>query len=90
MSIFDILSQVTSPFTNEEIISLSKKFIECNCDMNEFYRSINIDTERVGNPYLEELYSKLLSTSTREDRVVDRKCILEYRKLQRRYFKCAI
>lgn len=81
MSIFDILSQVTSPFTDEEIISLTKKFIECNCDMNEFYKSININTERVRNPYLDELYSKLLSTSTREDRFVDRKWILGYRKL---------
>ena len=71
MNIFDVLSQVESPFTDKEIINLTKKFIECNCDMDEFYRSINIDVERTENPYLTELYSKLFSLSNRGTRYVD-------------------
>lgn len=71
MNIFDVLSQVESPFTDEEIINLTKKFIECNCDVNEFYRSINIDTERKDNPYLTELYTKLFSLSNIGTRYVD-------------------
>ena len=71
MDISHILNQVKSPFTDEKIINLIKKFIECNCDMSEFYRSININIEEKQNPYLTELYSRLFSIFNRGERFVD-------------------
>ena len=69
MDISHILNQVKSPFTDEKIINLVKKFIECNCDMSEFYRSINIEEKE--SPYLTELYSRLFSISNRGGRFID-------------------
>lgn len=71
MDITHILNQVESPFTDEEIINLTKKFIECNCDMSQFYRSVNINMEQKENPYLTELYSRLFSISNRGERFVE-------------------
>ena len=70
MKLSDILNQVESPFTDEKIINLTKKFIECDCDMNKFYRSANIEPETQANPHLIELYSKLFSEENRGDRFV--------------------
>ena len=70
MKLMDILGQVESPFTDEEIINLTKRFIECDCDMNRFYRSVNIEQKTQENPYLSQLYSKLFSEANRGDRYV--------------------
>lgn len=71
MDIAQILSQVKSPFTDEEIEKLIKKYIECNCKMDEFYRRINLIAEEKENPYLHDLYSRLFSLSNRGERFVE-------------------
>lgn len=65
-----ILKQVKSPFTDEEIENLIKTYIECNCDINEFYRRINLNVEEQENPHLGDLYRRLFSEDNRGDRFV--------------------
>lgn len=71
MDVTQIINQVESPITDEEIEMLIKKYIECKCDMNEFYKSININVEETENPYVNDLYSRMFSIFTRGERFVD-------------------
>ena len=71
MDIATILKQVKSPFLDEEIEKLIRTYTECNCDMNEFYRKVNLSEEEKENPYLSELYNRLFSFSNRGERFVD-------------------
>jgi len=71
MDIVQILNQVKSPFTDEQIEKLIKIYIECNCNMDEFYKRINLNVEEQENPYLNDLYSRLFSLSNRGERFVD-------------------
>ena len=71
MDIAQILSQVKSPFTDEEIEKLIKICIECNCKMDEFYRRINLNVEEKENPYLDDLYDKVTSPSDRGERFIE-------------------
>ena len=71
MDIATILKQVKSPFSNEEIEKLIRTYTECNCDMNEFYRKINLSGEERENSYLNDLHNRLFSFSNRGKRFVD-------------------
>ena len=56
MNINDIINEVESPFTEKKIIELIKKFIECNFNLQEFYKNTNkLEREEEKNPYLTEL-----------------------------------
>lgn len=67
MNINDVLNQVDSPFTDEKIIELIKKFIECNFNFKEFYKNTNnMGKEEKENPYLKELYKFYVDPWERE------------------------
>lgn len=57
MDIAQIINQVESPFTDEEIGKLIKIYIECNCNMDEFYKRIQLNVEEQENPYLDDYRS---------------------------------
>lgn len=71
MNINHIFEQVKSPFTDEKLEKLIEKYIECNCDMDKFYRSINdLNVDEKENPYMNDLCSRLFSN--RAEKFVDR------------------
>ena len=71
MDIAQIVNQVESPFTDEQIEKLIKTYTECNCNMDEFYKKINLNVEKQENLYLNDLYNRLFSLSNRGERFVD-------------------
>jgi len=70
MDITEILDQVKSPFTDEGIERLIETYIQCNCDINEFYKRINLSVEEQENPHLSDLYRRLFSEDNRGNRFV--------------------
>lgn len=60
----DIFKQVKSPFTDDLIQDLIKRYISCNCDENLFYRETNnlenTDTydKHFTNELINQIYSK--------------------------------
>lgn len=60
MNINDIFDQVESPFNDEGIIELIKKYIGCSFNLKELYKSTNkMEIEEHENPYLKELDKKV-------------------------------